>query len=87
MERSFSVTLMRPTNGLPSIEVGAYEYVSARLPLVGETIPVRRVSDEAGDDVRGYVTRVDPSADPPIAVTELLDEPEPVFQVSDPEGA
>jgi hypothetical protein len=74
MERVYSVTLVRPSSGLPSIEVGAYEYVGAGLPWVGDTIGVRRVNGEVGDVARGYVTRVDPNAENPISVTAL---PEP----------
>jgi hypothetical protein len=75
--QAFSVKMMRPTYGLPSFEVGAYEYVGERLPYVGETIPLRKVVDpEVGDEVRGYVTRVDPAAGTPISVTEVAPEPE-----------
>jgi hypothetical protein len=74
MEHVFTVTLVRPSRGLPSIEVGAYEYLGARLPDVGETIEVRSAGRLDGDVVRGYVTRVDGSADNPIWVTALPDE-------------
>jgi len=85
MERIYTVTLVRPSSGLPSIEVGAYEYVGAGLPWVGDTIGVRRVNGEAGDVARGYVTRVDPSAESPISVTALPDdaEPDPLLAASD----
>jgi hypothetical protein len=89
MDRVYSVTLVRPSSGLPSIEVGAYEYVGAGLPWVGDTIGVRRVSGEGGDVARGYVTRVDPSAETPISVT-ALPEAEPgdvLLQPVDAEGA
>lgn len=69
--RAFSVTMVRP--GLvPSFEVGAYEYFGRGLPLVGEIIVMRRTEGpEAGDAMQGYVTRVNPESDSPIAVTEV----------------
>ncbi len=75
MERVYSVTLVRPSSGLPSIEVGAYAYAGDGLPWVGDTIEIRRVDGQASDVVRGYVTRVDPTAENPISVT-ALQEPE-----------
>ena len=48
MEQVFTVTLVRPSSGLPSIEVGAYEYLGARLPAVGDTIGIRPVSSPGG---------------------------------------
>ena len=76
---TFSVTMVRPSTGLPSFEVGAYEYVGERLPYVGETIPVRKVvGPDGGDEVRGYVTRVDPNAGTPISVTHVA-EPAPTI--------
>lgn len=79
MDRTFSVTMIRPTTGLPSFEVGAYEYVGAQLPYVGTTIPIRRaLGPDTGEEARGYVTRVDPRADTPISVTEVRGEPGPV---------
>ena len=70
---TFSVTMVRPSTGLPSFEVGAYEYVAERLPYVGETIPIRKIVDpDGGDEVRGYVTRVDPNAGTPISVTNVF---------------
>ena len=72
---TYSVTMVRPSHGLPLFEVGAYEYVAERLPYVGDTIALRKVVDpNGGDEVRGYVTRVDPSAGT-ISVTEIA-EPE-----------
>jgi hypothetical protein len=80
---TFSVTMVRPSNGLPSFEVGAYEYVAERLPDVGETIPIRKIVDpDEGDEVLGYVTRVDPNADTPISVTHVAD-PEPAPTIDD----
>ena len=70
--RSFSVTMVRP-GPVPSFEVGAYEYVGQSLPYVGDTITLRKVL--GGGEARGYVTRVNPSADTPIAVMEVAGEP------------
>ena len=64
---TFTVTLVRPGTW-PSIEVGAYEYTGLSLPSVGERVNVRRVG--TGEERRGYVTRVVPSALTPISVTE-----------------
>lgn len=70
---TYSVTMVRPTYGLPSFEVGAYEYVGDRLPQVGETIAIRKVVDSAeGGAVRGFVTRVNTSAGT-ISVTEAVE--------------
>ena len=79
MDRTFSVTMIRPTTGLPSFEVGAYEYVAERLPYVGSTISIRRaLGPDSGEEARGYVTRVDPRAETPISVTEVASESSPV---------
>ena len=73
---TYSVTMVRPTYGLPTFEVGAYEYVGDRLPQVGETIPIRKVVDSAeGGALRGFVTRVNANAGT-ISVTEAV-EPDP----------
>jgi hypothetical protein len=63
---TFSVTMIWP-GVVPSVEVGAYEYVGLSLPEVGETINVRKAG--ADGRIRGYVTRVVPSAFTPISVT------------------
>jgi hypothetical protein len=56
----------------PSFEVGAYEYFGRGLPLVGETILMRRTDGSLkGEAVQGYVTRVNPSSNAPIAVNEV----------------
>jgi hypothetical protein len=68
---TFTVTMVRP-GPAPSFEIAAYEYVGARLPAVGETIVMRKVS--GGEETHGYVTRVDPFSDTPIAVTEVASE-------------
>jgi hypothetical protein len=69
---AFSVTMVRP-GPMPSFEIAAYEYVAHRLPYVGDTIVVRKVG--TGQETLGYVTRVNPYADTPIAVTEVPHEP------------
>ena len=70
------MTMIRPTSGLPSFEVGAYEYVAESLPYVGATIPLRKaLGPDSGEETCGYVTRVNPSADTPISVTEVKSEP------------
>ena len=69
--RAFSVTMVRP-GVVPSFEVGAYEYFGRGLPLVGEIILMRRTEGpDAGEALQGYVTRVNPASDSPIAVTEV----------------
>jgi hypothetical protein len=57
---------------VPSFEVGAYEYFGRGLPLVGAIILMRRTDGpDAGEFLQGYVTRVDPASESPIAVTEV----------------
>ena len=69
--RTFSVTMVRP-GVMPTFETGAYEYFGRGLPLVGETILLRRTEGpEAGEVLQAYVTRVNPSSKTPIAVTEI----------------
>jgi hypothetical protein len=68
---TLSVTMVRP-GPVPTFEVGAYEYVGPSLPAVGETILIRNVV--GGEQTYGYVTRVNPSAETPIAVTEVASE-------------
>ena len=69
--RAFSVTMVRP-GIVPSFEVGAYEYFGRGLPLVGEIIVLRRTEGpDAGETLQGYVTRVNPDSESPIAVTEV----------------
>jgi hypothetical protein len=70
--QTYSVTMVRP-GPVPSFEVAAYEYVGESLPFVGDTIPLRRVA--SGEAARGYVTRVKPAADTPIAVMEIEGDP------------
>jgi hypothetical protein len=69
--QTFAVTMVRP-GVIPTFEIGAYEYFGRGLPLVGETIVMRRTGGSDTDEVvLGYVTRVDPLARMPIAVTEV----------------
>ena len=75
--RAYSVTMVRP-GIVPSFEVGAYEYFGRGLPLVGETIVMRRTDGPgAGEVLQGYVTRVNPSSETPIAVTEVAASDQP----------
>jgi hypothetical protein len=70
---AFTVTLIKPSDGVPEIERGAYRYDGERLPRVGDTITVTRGEASDGDaspPILGYVTRVDPSAENPISVVE-----------------
>jgi hypothetical protein len=72
-ELTFTVTLIKPSEGIPLIERGAYVYSAELLPRVGETIPITRGDVEDADAPRsllGYVTRVDPFAEHPISVVE-----------------
>jgi hypothetical protein len=74
--QAFRVTMVRP-GVVPSFEVGAYEYFGRGLPLVGETILLRRTTGpDAGEVLQGYVTRVNPCSETPIAVTEVAHTPE-----------
>jgi hypothetical protein len=72
-ELTFTVTLIKPSEGIPQIERGAYLYSAELLPRVGETIPITRgdvADDGAPRSLLGYVTRVDPFAEHPISVVE-----------------
>ncbi len=72
-ERTYPVTMVRAVRGLPMFEVAAYRYTGAWLPVVGDVITITSASREAADESTGflaYVTRVDPTAETPIRVTE-----------------
>lgn len=72
-ERTFVVTMVRVGPGLPYFEVGAYRYTSEWLPAVGDLITITRASQADADepaDLLAYVTRVDPTSETPIRVTE-----------------
>jgi hypothetical protein len=72
-ERTFVVTMVRVGPGLPYFEVGAYRYTGAWLPVVGDLITITRASSTDTDEpatLLAYVTRVDPTSETPIRVTE-----------------
>ncbi len=72
-ERTYTVTLVKVGRGLPYFEVGAWLYTGEWLPEVGDTIAIKRVSTPNGGDPEeawGFVTRVDPTRETPISVTE-----------------
>jgi hypothetical protein len=77
-ERTFSVTLVKVGRSLPYFEVGAWEYTAEWLPEVGDTIAIKRGSapdGEVPEEAWGFVTRVDPTRQTPISVTELNSAP------------
>lgn len=71
---TYAVTLIKAGVGIPQVEVGAYRYTANWLPQVGDTIPIRPASspEEGGPELQGYVTRVNPVADAPISVVEVV---------------
>ena len=72
-ERTFAVTLVRIGPGLPYFEVGAYRFTAEWLPVVGDIITVTKAvgaDDEPPEQLLAYVTRVDPTSDTPIRVTQ-----------------
>lgn len=70
-EWTFAVTLVRPGPAVPYFEVGAYRYTGTSLPYVGEIITISKATDfEEREELLAYVTRVDPTSDTPIRVTE-----------------
>ncbi len=72
-ERTYPVTMVRAVRGLPMFEVAAYRYTGSWLPLVGDVITITSASRDEADEADGflaYVTRVDPTAETPIRVTE-----------------
>jgi hypothetical protein len=72
--RTFSVTLVKVGPGLPYFEVGAYRYTAEWLPQVGDTIWIQPIAADDGDpaaELRGYVTRVNPTSETPISVVEV----------------
>lgn len=65
------MTLVRPGPAVPYFEVGAYRYTGTSLPYVGEIITISKATDfEEREELLAYVTRVDPTSDTPIRVTE-----------------
>jgi hypothetical protein len=74
-ERTFAVTLVRVGPGLPYFEVAAYRYTGAWLPVVGDIItitPATSTDTDEPEQLLAYVTRVSPTADTPIRVTEAV---------------
>ena len=71
-EWTFAVTLVRPGSAVPYFEVGAYRYTGVSLPQVGDIVTITRatIDVEQREEMRAYVTRVDPMLEPPIRVTE-----------------
>ena len=72
-ERTFAVTMVRAGRGLPTFEVAAYRYTAEWLPVVGDLITITRVAGADTDEpaaLLAYVTRVDPTSETPIRVTE-----------------
>jgi hypothetical protein len=70
---TFTVTLIKPSEGIPVIERGAYRYTGEWLPKVGDTISVTPGDASNGGaqhPILGYVTRVDPFSENPISVVE-----------------
>ena len=69
---TFAVTLVRPGPAVPFFEVGAYRYTGVSLPHVGDIVKILKDTTDAEDpeEMLAYVTRVDPTSDTPIRVTE-----------------
>jgi hypothetical protein len=70
---TFAVTLVRPGPAVPSFEVGAYRYTGTSLPYVGDIVTITKATTtdtEERNELLAYVTRVDPTSDTPIRVTE-----------------
>jgi hypothetical protein len=73
-EWTFAVTLVRPGPAVPYFEVGAYRYTGVSLPHAGDIVTITKaVSDAAQrEEMLAYVTRVDPTSETPIRVTEAI---------------
>jgi hypothetical protein len=71
-EWTFAVTLVRPGPAVPYFEVGAYRYTGVSLPSVGDIVKITKADAEQREEMLAYVTRVDPTADAPIRVTEAM---------------
>ena len=69
---TFAVTLVRPGPAVPFFEVGAYQYTGTSLPHVGDIVTITKATTDAEQraEMLAYVTRVDPTLDTPIRVTE-----------------
>ena len=64
------MTLVRPGPAVPYFEVGAYRYTGVSLPHVGDIVTITKADAEQREEMLAYVTRVDPTAETPIRVTE-----------------
>ena len=71
-EWTFAVTLVRPGPAVPFFEVGAYRYTGVSLPYVGDIVTITKAATDSDEreELLAYVTRVDPTSDTPIRVTE-----------------
>lgn len=72
-EWTFAVTLVRPGPAFPSFEVGAYRYTGTSFPHVGDIVTITKATTADNgerEELLAYVTRVDPTSDTPIRVTE-----------------
>jgi hypothetical protein len=70
---TFAVTLVRPGPAFPSFEVGVYRYTGTSFPHVGEIVTITNATTADNgerEELLAYVTRVDPTSDTPIRVTE-----------------
>ena len=77
-ERTYTVTLVKVGRGLPTFEIGAWQYTGEWLPEVGDTIAIKRVSAPDGGDAEeawGFVTRVNPTRETAISITALESQP------------
>jgi hypothetical protein len=70
---TFAVTLVRPGPAVPSFEIAAYRYRGVSLPHVGDVVTITKATTESEqrEEMLAYVTRVDPTSDTPIRVTEV----------------
>jgi len=55
---------------VPYFEVGAYRYTGVSLPDVGDIVTITKADAEQREKMLAYVTRVDPTSETPIRVTE-----------------
>jgi hypothetical protein len=69
---TFAVTLVKPGLAVPYFEVGAYRYTGASFPHVGDIVTITKATTdgEEREEMIAYVTRVDPTSETPIRVTE-----------------
>ena len=69
---TFAVTLVKPGLAVPYFEVGAYRYTGPSFPHVGDIVTITKATTDAEEreEMIAYVTRVDPTSETPIRVTE-----------------